>query len=32
VAVGVGGWLTGHDDLGLVTERAAQLTDAIGSA
>lgn len=25
VAVGVGGWLTGHTDLAVVTERAAQL-------
>lgn len=25
VAVGVGGWLTSHDDLDLVTERAAEL-------
>jgi 2-dehydro-3-deoxyphosphogluconate aldolase/(4S)-4-hydroxy-2-oxoglutarate aldolase len=29
VAVGVGGWLTGHRDLGLVAERAAQLADAV---
>lgn len=25
VAVGVGGWLTGHDDMSLVTRRAAEL-------
>jgi 2-keto-3-deoxy-6-phosphogluconate aldolase len=25
VAVGVGGWLTGHHDLGVITERTAEL-------
>jgi 2-dehydro-3-deoxyphosphogluconate aldolase/(4S)-4-hydroxy-2-oxoglutarate aldolase len=29
VAVGVGGWLTGHRDLELVAERAAQLADVV---
>ena len=28
VAVGVGGWLTDHDDLALVSERAAAIVDA----
>lgn len=29
IAVGVGGWLTAHADLGLVTERAAQLVSQV---
>jgi 2-dehydro-3-deoxyphosphogluconate aldolase/(4S)-4-hydroxy-2-oxoglutarate aldolase len=29
LAVGVGGWLTAHDDMALVTERASQLTEAV---
>jgi 2-dehydro-3-deoxyphosphogluconate aldolase/(4S)-4-hydroxy-2-oxoglutarate aldolase len=32
VAVGVGGWLTGLDDLEMVTERAAQLAEAVRPA
>lgn len=29
VAVGVGGWLTAHNDLDVVTERAAELIDQV---
>jgi 2-dehydro-3-deoxyphosphogluconate aldolase/(4S)-4-hydroxy-2-oxoglutarate aldolase len=29
LAVGVGGWLTAHDDMGLVTQRASQLIEAV---
>lgn len=29
IAVGVGGWLTGHDDLSVVTGRARQLVDSL---
>lgn len=29
VAVGVGGWLTGHTDLSVVTERASRLVEAV---
>jgi len=29
IAVGVGGWLTSHDDLGIVTERAAILRSKV---
>jgi 2-dehydro-3-deoxyphosphogluconate aldolase/(4S)-4-hydroxy-2-oxoglutarate aldolase len=29
LAVGVGGWLTGHRDMVLVSERAAVLADAV---
>lgn len=29
IAVGVGGWLTDHDDLQVVTERAAQLRQVV---
>jgi 2-dehydro-3-deoxyphosphogluconate aldolase/(4S)-4-hydroxy-2-oxoglutarate aldolase len=28
VAVGVGGWLTGHSDMAVVSERAARLADS----
>jgi 2-dehydro-3-deoxyphosphogluconate aldolase/(4S)-4-hydroxy-2-oxoglutarate aldolase len=28
VAVGVGGWLTGHSDMAMVAERAARLADS----
>jgi 2-dehydro-3-deoxyphosphogluconate aldolase/(4S)-4-hydroxy-2-oxoglutarate aldolase len=28
VAVGVGGWLTGHSDMSMVAERAARLADS----
>jgi 2-dehydro-3-deoxyphosphogluconate aldolase/(4S)-4-hydroxy-2-oxoglutarate aldolase len=31
LAVGIGGWLTGHQDLALVTERAAQAAKAVGA-
>jgi len=31
LAVGVGGWLTNHDDLGVVAERAAAIVDACRS-
>jgi len=29
IAVGVGGWLTSHEDLGMVTERAATLRSKV---
>ncbi len=29
VAVGIGGWLTKHQDMGIVTERAAQLRQVV---
>lgn len=31
VAVGVGGWLTGHDDMSIVEARAIQLRNAVAS-
>jgi 2-dehydro-3-deoxyphosphogluconate aldolase/(4S)-4-hydroxy-2-oxoglutarate aldolase len=31
LAVGIGGWLTGHQDMSLVTERAAQVAEVVGA-